>query len=421
MFKFLKKKLKSVISNFSENTEEEIRKAVEKQLKEQRAKEKLAELKEQTKLSESQEIIQQAEEEKADREIGKLVKAAKKTPEPEEEKPELETAIEEVRKDLKEKSVEIKSEEGKGGVFEKVSSFFKKKEGEGIIEKLTSVVTTIKLSEDKFDKLFESMEIVLLENNVAVEVVSKIKEDLKENLVNTPMHRGKVQELVTKSLKDSIEGLFQVEKINIIDKAKDNKPYVILFAGINGSGKTTTLAKLARMFQDNNLTCVIAASDTFRAAAIHQLQEHADKLGVKMIKHDYGSDPAAVAFDAIKYAEAKGIGVVLIDTAGRQHSNKNLMEEMKKVVKVAKPDLKIFVGEAITGNDCVEQATKFNEAIGIDGIILAKADVDEKGGAAISVSYVTKKPIIYLGTGQEHEDLTAFKPEIVVESLGLVA
>jgi len=160
------------------------------------------------------------------------------------------------------------------------------------------------------------------------------------------------------------------------------------------------------LFKKNGLKCVIAASDTFRAAAIQQLQEHADKLGVKMIKHDYGADPAAVAFDAIKYAEANRADVVLIDTAGRLHSNVNLMDEMKKVVRVAKPDLKIFIGESITGNDCVEQAKKFNEAIGIDGIILAKADLDDRGGAAISVSFVTKKPILYIGTGQGYDDLS---------------
>ena len=194
-----------------------------------------------------------------------------------------------------------------------------------------------------------------------------------------------------------------------------------MFFGINGSGKTTTIAKMTKMLLDKKLKVVIAASDTFRAAAIHQLQEHADKLGVKLIKHDYGADPAAVAFDAIKYAEAHGIDVVLIDTAGRLHSNVNLIDEMKKVARVAKPDMKIFVGESITGNDCVEQARSFNEAIGIDGIILAKADVDEKGGAAVSVSYITKKPILFLGTGQGYDDLTPFRSELIVESLGLSA
>ena len=149
------------------------------------------------------------------------------------------------------------------------------------------------------------------------------------------------------------------------------------------------------------------------------MQQHADNLGVKLIKHDYGSDAAAVAFDAVKHAEAKNIDVVLIDTAGRMHSNQNLMDEMDKIIRVANPDLKIFVGESITGNDCTEQAKKFNEVIGLDGIILSKADIDEKGGAAISISYITKKPILYIGTGQEYEDLKAFDKDLILESLEL--
>ncbi|MBW2964023.1 signal recognition particle-docking protein FtsY, partial [Candidatus Woesearchaeota archaeon] len=191
------------------------------------------------------------------------------------------------------------------------------------------------------------------------------------------------------------------------------------FVGINGSGKTTTIAKMAKYFMNNNLKTVLVASDTFRAAAIQQLEEHANNLGIKIIKHDYGSDPAAVAFDGIKYAEAKGIDVVLIDTAGRLHSNTNLMDEMKKIMRVANPDMKIFVGESITGNDCIEQAQQFNDAVDLDGIVLSKADVDEKGGAAISVSYVTGKPILFIGTGQTYESLQRFDKRVVLENLGL--
>ena len=172
------------------------------------------------------------------------------------------------------------------------------------------------------------------------------------------------------------------------------------------------------MLTMHGLSVVMAAADTFRAAAIQQIEEHAKKLDVKLIKHDYGSDPAAVAFDAVKYAEAKNIDVVLIDTAGRQHSNSNLMDELKKVIRVSNPDLKIFVGDSLTGNDCVEQSTKFNEAIGIDANILTKVDVDEKGGAALSVSYVTGKPVIYIGKGQDYEDLEKFDYEKILENLG---
>jgi fused signal recognition particle receptor len=192
---------------------------------------------------------------------------------------------------------------------------------------------------------------------------------------------------------------------------------VILFVGINGSGKTTTLAKIASMLKEAGVSSVIAASDTFRAAAIQQLEEHANNLSIKMIKHDYGSDSSAVAFDAIRHAESKGLDVVLIDSAGRLHSNSNLMDELKKLSRVTKPDLKIFVGESITGNDCIEQAQKFNEAIGVDAIILTKADVDEKGGTAISISHVIKKPILFFGKGQNYGDIERFSPKKIVDSI----
>lgn len=293
-----------------------------------------------------------------------------------------------------------------------------KEEKKSFFRSLTEKITTKQVSEQMFDELFWDLELALLENNVALEVVEKIKFDLKRSLVNKSVPRGQIEKIIVKSLHESIEGLF-LPGINLLEKAKAKKPFVICMVGINGSGKTTSIAKLTRYFQDKGFSVVLAASDTFRAAAIDQLQLHADKLGVKIVKHDYGADPAAVAFDAIKHAEASKKDVVLIDTAGRLHSNINLVDEMKKIIRVAKPDLKIFVGESITGNDCVEQAKRFDDAIDIDGIILAKADVDEKGGAAISVSYVTKKPILFLGTGQEYSDLQEFNKEKIIASIGL--
>ncbi|MEM4282752.1 MAG: signal recognition particle-docking protein FtsY [Candidatus Woesearchaeota archaeon] len=286
-------------------------------------------------------------------------------------------------------------------------------------EKVVEVVTTTRLSEGKFDELFWELELALLENNVAVEVVEKIKADLKAAIVDKPIPRGKLKERIAEALRQSILELFSVEAPNLLEKARSKKPFVICFFGINGSGKTTTIAKVAHLLQKNGLSTVLAASDTFRAAAIDQLQQHAEKIGSKLIKQDYGADAAAVAFDAIKHAKAAKKDVVLIDTAGRLHSNVNLMDELKKVCRVAKPDMKIFVGEALTGNDCVEQASTFDKAIGIDGIILTKADVDEKGGAAISISKVTGKPILFLGTGQGYDDLKPFEPKIVLESLGI--
>jgi len=292
-------------------------------------------------------------------------------------------------------------------------------EKKGLFHKIKERVTKKALSEDKFDKLFWELEVVLLENNVAMDVIDKLKTDLKQKLVASRLSMGKTQEIITDTLSETIDSLFTVEAPDLVKEISKKQPYVILFAGVNGVGKTTTIAKVAHFLQKQKFKCVMAAADTFRAAAIQQLEAHANKLGVKIIKHDYGSDPAAVAFDAIKYAQAKQIDAVLVDTAGRQHSNVNLIEEMKKINRVAKPDLKIFVGESLTGNDCIEQAKQFNEAIGIDAIILTKTDVDEKGGTAVSISYITKKPIIYLGTGQEYDNLEVFHSDTISKSLGL--
>lgn len=289
----------------------------------------------------------------------------------------------------------------------------------GFFSFITEKITTKIISPEQFDELFWDLELAMLENNVAVEVIEKIKTDLKTELTQKPVPRARVEETVINALKKSIGELFDVEQIDLIQKAKSKKPFVICFVGVNGSGKTTSIAKVAHMLMQNKLSVVLAAADTFRAAAIDQLQMHADKLGVKLIKHDYGADAAAVAFDAVKHAEAKNKDVVLIDTAGRLHSDHNLVEEMKKIVRISKPDMVVFVGESITGNDCVEQAKQFDAAVGISGIILAKADVDEKGGAAISVSYVTKKPILYMGTGQEYKDLEPFDKEKIIASMGL--
>jgi len=373
MFKFLKDKLKGAISKFSKKVGEEVK--AEEPIKEEKIGGQKQEVKE-------QEIKEEAPE------------AKEEIPKPEE-----------VKKEIKPKeNKETVEEPKKKGFFGKIKE---------------SIVST-KLSYEKFENLFYDMELILMENNVALEVIEKIKSDLSQNLVEKPIKRTKIEEIIKESLKSSIDDLFKVEEINLLRKIKyEEKPFVIAFFGINGSGKTTTIAKIANLLKEKKISCVLAASDTFRAASIEQLQYHADKLGIKIIKHDYGSDPAAVAFDAIKHAKAKNIDVVLIDTAGRLQSNKNLMEEIKKIIRVSKPNIKIFVGEAITGNDCIEQATTFDQAIGIDGIILAKADIDEKGGAAISVSYVTKKPIIYLGTGQKYEDLKDFEPDLVVDGLGL--
>lgn len=295
-----------------------------------------------------------------------------------------------------------------------------KGEKKGFFKKLKEKIISKKLSSEKFDELFNELELILMENNVAVEVIEKIKQDLKTELVEKPLS-GKLSAIIKETLKKSIDEILSAKKIDLIGKVKgkQEKPYVICFLGINGSGKTTTIAKIANLLKENHLKCLLVAGDTWRAASIQQLEEHARRLDIGIIKHNYGSDPAAVAFDGIKSAKAKNIDVVLIDTAGRQHANVNLMKELEKIVRVNRPDFKIFVGEAITGNDCVEQVKNFDKVAGIDGVILTKADIDEKGGAMISVSYVSKKPILFLGTGQKYSDLEEFDKEKIIKSLGL--
>jgi len=371
------------------------------------------------KIFEEEREIEKEKEEKKEKEkpkqsFFKKLFGKKEQPQAEEKKPELEKEVKvEPKEEIKEEKKEPET------VVE--TSVEEEPEKKGFFKKIKETFTTVKLSEEKFEKLFWELELVLLENNVAVEVIDKIKADLKEDLTTGKVSRKNLYDLIEDSLRESVQSLFMESHFNLVEeiKKKKAKPYIITFIGVNGSGKTTNMAKVAHLLQKNNLKVVFAASDTFRAAAIQQLEEHANNLGIKMIKHDYESDPAAVAFDAIEHAKAKGIDVVMIDTAGRLHSNDNLMNELKKLIRVNKPDLNIFVGESITGNDCVEQAKLFDEAVGIDAIILAKADVDEKGGAAVSVSYVTKKPIIFLGTGQTYDDLTPFKPEIIIKNIGL--
>jgi fused signal recognition particle receptor len=291
----------------------------------------------------------------------------------------------------------------------------------GFLSKIKERVTTKKISERQFDDLFWDIEVELLENNVAFEVIEKIKQDLKDTLVDVPLKRGEVENIILESLKVSIDDLLDFERIDIIERVKkcEKKPYVIVFIGTNGSGKTTSIAKFTYLLQKNNLKVVLAAADTFRAAAIQQLEEHGEKLNVKVVKHDYGSDAAAVAFDAINYAKGKNVDVVLIDTSGRLHNNKDLMRELEKIIRISKPNLKILVTESIIGNDAVQQAKNFDASVDIDGVILSKSDIDEKGGAIISMSYVLQKPVLYLGIGQEYKDLKVPDVKEIKKSLGL--
>ena len=239
---------------------------------------------------------------------------------------------------------------------------------------------------------------------------------MKKGLIGASAKRGKTEETIKNALYDAIIDITRQEKIDIEERISESSgPYTIMFIGFNGVGKTTTMAKLAHKFRKHNP--VLAAGDTFRAASIEQLEEHSKKLGIELIKHKYGSDSAAVIFDAKKHAAASGKKLVLADTAGRSHSNTNLMDELKKAVRVNKPDLKILVLDALTGNDIYNQAKMFDEAVGIDAVILTKADVYEKGGAALSAAFVLKKPILYLGVGQGYDDLADFDAEKIAREM----
>jgi fused signal recognition particle receptor len=211
--------------------------------------------------------------------------------------------------------------------------------------------------------------------------------------------------------------ILNTPNVDLEEIIKNKKPSLFLFLGFNGSGKTTSLAKVGNYLKKKGYSCVFAAGDSFRAASIEQLEEHGKKLGIEVIKHKYGADSAAVIFDAMKHAEARNLDVVLADTAGRSHTNRNLMDELSKVCRVNKPDLKILVIDSLVGNDAVPQVKMFNDAVGIDAVMFTKIDVNEKGGCILSVTHTLKKPIIFLGTGQEYSSLKTFKPEEFIENI----
>lgn len=278
------------------------------------------------------------------------------------------------------------------------------------------------ISEKDIEDILWELELGLLEGDVAIDVANIVVESVKEDLVGTKIGRSdEIADVTYLALKNAVSKIIDVDGKNItkmLEEAKEKgEPLIVMFVGINGTGKTTTIAKLANYYLKKGYTPVVAASDTFRAGAIEQITHHTDNLEIKVIKHQKGSDPAAVAYDAIEHAKSKGKELVLIDTAGRMQTNTNLMDEMKKIKRITKPDIIIFVGDALTGNDAVEQASKFNDTIDIDGVILTKADADSKGGASLSISHVIQKPILFLGIGQGYDDIIEYDPDWMLEQL----
>ncbi len=291
------------------------------------------------------------------------------------------------------------------------------------LSKLVESVASRGFGERELEELEMDVVFSLSECDVALQVAEKIASELRERLSGERVglledKKRVVREKLREILREMLDPGYELDLAKLAEeKKRRGEPLVILFLGPNGHGKTTTIAKIAKMFLDRGFSVVLAAADTYRAGAIEQLEIHARKLGVRVVKHGYGADPAAVAYDAVQHAKSKGINVVLIDTAGRMQTDRDLMEEMKKIARVVQPDLKIFVGDALTGNDALDQALKFHEAVGIDGSVLTKADADAKGGAALSIVYATGRPLLFLGTGQDYGDLREFDPEWLLERI----
>jgi fused signal recognition particle receptor len=290
-------------------------------------------------------------------------------------------------------------------VFEKL-----KKGLSGIVDRISKS----EISESDLDPILWDLQLQLISNDVAVDVAARVCDELRERLKGVTFPRlGDKTGPVKEALREAIEATMATDGgMDLLDLVAEKKaegdPLVVMFVGINGTGKTTTIAKVTKLLLDNGYGVVLASGDTYRAGAIEQLEEHARRLGVRVVKHRYGADAAAVSFDAVQHARAQAVDVVLIDTAGRMQTNRNLMDELVKIKRVAQPDLTVMVLDALIGNDAIDQAETFNDRVGFDAAVLTKVDADAKGGSSLSVSYLTGKPIIYVGVGQGYDDLQPF-------------
>ncbi len=289
----------------------------------------------------------------------------------------------------------------------------------GILSQIKSLITRdVQIQPAELEPMLDELNMALLESDVTLDTADHIVATIKTQLSGKKVDKSRVQAEIQAAVKTALVDVLDKPPLDLIDYIRQHeKPVKILFLGPNGAGKTTTLAKIAYYLKQNDLRVVLAAADTFRAAAIEQLQHHGSALSVPVIKHQYGADPAAVAFDAIAHAKAHGLDVVLIDTAGRQETNYNLLKEMEKINRVVQPDLKLFIGEAVAGHALVEQAKAFHTSLKLDGVVLTKVDCDAKGGTSFSVSHEVGVPIVLLGTGQGYGDIRTFDAAWLVSNV----
>jgi fused signal recognition particle receptor len=275
------------------------------------------------------------------------------------------------------------------------------------------------IDEDDLQSHLDELEFALLGSDVEMSVAGEILDGVESNLVGETRRRlSSTGSMVRDALREALYDVISVGQFDFDQRvAEADKPVTIIFTGVNGVGKTTTIAKLSQYLDDRGYSSVLANGDTYRAGANEQLEQHADNLDTKIVSHEQGSDPAAVIYDAVEYAEANDVDVVLGDTAGRLHTSDGLMNQLSKIDRVIDPDMTLFVDEAVAGQDAVNRASEFDDASDIDGTILTKADADSQGGAAISIAHVTGKPILFLGTGQDYDDIEQFDPERIVDKL----
>ncbi len=373
---------------------------IEKEIKEDLEELPKEEIKEEV-IEQKEELLELEKEPEKKSFLGRIFSKKKEEiqEEVEESEQEFETELSELPQDIKEE----------------------KEEDESFLSKTFTKLKSKKITDDDFERIWVELEIFLLEINIAFEIAQKIEEKLREELIDNSFNRFKLTEKIKEVLAKEVEVVLKEREANFLDRLKEIKEkdglIKIIILGVNGTGKTTTIAKIVKYLQDQSLSVVVAAADTFRAAAIEQLEEHSKNLNFKLIRHKGGSDPAAVAFDAIEHAKSKNLDVVLIDTAGRMPNNSNLLVELQKIKRISTAQLTIFIGDSISGNDLIEQIELFDKGIEIDGVILTKVDTDERPGSIVTTAYSIEKPIYFLGAGQTYDDLVIFDAKKISKQL----